>query len=141
MSMKLLVHNELVAICQLSPEASLSDWASMHGFISLTRTKDEVTVVCPQNQMPTETKVEGGWRMIQINEVVDLLSTGVLASIAAPLAKAEIGIYSLSTFNTDYTLVKQETLGRAVEVLTAAGFTVEFEQAESAQAHDIVSSS
>jgi hypothetical protein len=94
------------------------------GFFSITRTGEELSVVCREVLVPEGIRAERGWRAIRVAGVLDLSQVGVLASLAVPLAGAGISLFALSTFDTDYLLVKEQDLGRAVEVLVAAGHAV-----------------
>jgi len=112
------------AVCRLAPGEEVPAWASGGAFSSVTRTRDELSVVCPEGAVPDETRCEGGWRIFQIEGPLDFGLTGVLASVAEPLAKADVSIFALSTFDTDYVLVKEESVERAIAALAAAGHQV-----------------
>jgi len=86
-------------------------------FISYTRAKNELSIICPEENIPVEVKSEKGWRAIKIESTLDFSMTGVLASLASPLAEEKISIFVISTFNTDYILVKKENLKKAVRIL------------------------
>jgi hypothetical protein len=119
----ILLANRL-AICRLDGDAPLPDWAMRQGWFSITRTQEELSVVCPEVLVPESIRAERGYRALRIAVVLDLTQVGVLASLASPLAGAGISLFALSTFDTDYLLVKEQDLGRAVEVLVAAGHAV-----------------
>lgn len=108
-------------ICRLDPEANIPDWAKPGGFISVTRTSDELSIVCTGVNVPEGVKADRGWRCFKVEGPLDLSLTGVLASLANPLAEARINIFALSTFDTDYLLVKEEKVSHAAEVLIRAG--------------------
>ena len=107
------------AICRLPPDAAVPA-----RFFSMTRTPEELSIVCAEADAPEGAKREPGWRMLQVAGPLDFALTGVLAAIAAPLAQAGVSIFAISTFDTDYVLVKDENLARAEEALRAAGHTV-----------------
>jgi uncharacterized protein len=94
-------------------------------FFSITRTADELSVVCAERDAPKDAKVEGGWRAMKVEGTLDFSLTGVLASISAPLADAGVSIFVVSTYETDYVLVKEASLMKAVPALEAAGHSVE----------------
>jgi hypothetical protein len=94
------------------------------GFSSITRTGEELSVVCPEVLVSEGVRAERGWRALRVVGVFDLSQVGVLASLAAPLAGAGISLFALSTFDTDYLLVQEQHMGRAVEVLVDVGHTV-----------------
>jgi hypothetical protein len=94
------------------------------GFYSVTRTADELSIVCPENRIDgncAEMVVEGGWVALKLEGPFPFSMTGVLASFLQPLAEAQIPIFAISTFDTDHVLIKEENLQRAVAALRAAG--------------------
>jgi uncharacterized protein len=110
------------AVCRLSPADSIPSWASeLQGFSSITRTSEELSVVCREAQVPADLKSELGWVCFKLEGPFPFLQTGVLASILAPLAQASIPIFAISTFDTDYVLVKAEFEQRAISSLQQAG--------------------
>jgi hypothetical protein len=112
-------------ICRLSSEALIPDWARPDDFLSITRTADELSIVCSETTVPDGVKCDRGWRCLKVAGPLDLALTGVLASLANPLAEARINIFAISTFDTDYLLVKEENLQRATEVLNQSGHRIE----------------
>jgi len=112
------------AVCRLAADARVPAWATHGDFSSVTRTPDEVSVVCAEELAPEGAKCERGWRVLQVAGPLEFSLTGVLAAIAAPLADAGVSIFAISTFDTDYILVKDENLARAVDVLRAVGHRV-----------------
>ncbi len=123
--MNLSLSRERLAVCQLAADTTIPDWATgTAGFSSITRTSEELSIVCAENVVPAGLKQESGWRMFKVEGPLDFGLTGVLASVAAPLAQAGISIFSIATFNTDYVLVKDARVAEAVKVLEAAGHTV-----------------
>jgi len=118
------VHPELYAICRMPPDASIPVWAGGARFLSLTRTNLELSVVCEEATVPASAHAERGRRLLQIEGTLAFALIGVLASVAAPLAEAEISIFVVSTYDTDYLLVSQKDLRRATDVLEAAGHTL-----------------
>jgi hypothetical protein len=112
-----------LAVCRLSPTAAVPDWVS-GGFASITRTADELSIVCREETVPDGTATERGWRAFKVEGPIPFEWTGIAASLLAPLAEAEISVFVISTFDTDYLLVKAETLERAAETLRTAGHDV-----------------
>lgn len=112
------------AICRLGSEARLPRWATSGRFFSVTRTADELSVVCEEPAIPGEVTREGGWRCLQVLGPLDFGLTGILASLTAPLAEAGISIFAISTYETDYIMVKAVDLERAVEALSGAGHQI-----------------
>jgi len=116
-SLTLLVSELKLAICRLPPEASLPFWIKENDFFSVTRTQDELSIICKESQVPGTVQAERNWRMIKVSGPLDFGLTGVLASLSHPLADAGISIFALSTFETDYLLLKEEHLNRATGIL------------------------
>ena len=112
------------AVCRLSPEAELPRWVTAGALWSVTRTAEELSVVCEEALVPPGTRAETGWRALMIEGPFDFALTGILLAVARPLAEAGIGIFAVSTFDTDYVLVKAERLESAIEALRDAGHTV-----------------
>jgi hypothetical protein len=104
--------------------AAVADSAAQGGISSVTRTGEELSVVCAAQAIPAGVKAELGWRCLRVVGRLDFSLTGALASIACPLAEADVSIFTLSTYDTDYVLVPGQALDRAAECLRAAGHTV-----------------
>jgi hypothetical protein len=113
------------AVCRLPPEAPLPAWAGAGPLVSLTRTAEELSVVCAEDAVPTGVQRVGGWRALMVVGPLDFALTGILAALAGPLAVAGIPIFALSTYDTDYLLVPGARLTEALTVLRQAGMTVE----------------
>lgn len=124
MRLELVIEEERLGVCRLAPEAELPEWMPNGGFSSVTRTREELSVVCAEGAVPEELRCERGWRMLRVAGAQAFTLTGVLSSVLEPLAEAGISIFAISTFDTDYVLVKAETLDRAVEALREAGHSV-----------------
>ncbi|MBI3556784.1 MAG: ACT domain-containing protein [Deltaproteobacteria bacterium] len=121
MNLKLVVIPGLYAVCRLAPESAIPTWALQGGFFSVSGTADELSVVCVQDQVPAGVQCEQGWSLIKVQGPMDFGLTGILAALAGPLAQAAISIFAVSTFETDYLLVKAENLEKARTILVAAG--------------------
>lgn len=120
--MKLHVIPGEFAVCKL---ADLSGIRMEAEFWFLARTDEELSLVCRSESVPeNHTHLEDGWRMFRIEGVLDFSLTGILAGISHVLADATVGIFAVSTYNTDYVLVKKENLDRAVEALRGAGYEI-----------------
>lgn len=116
---------ETMAICQLESDAPVPEWALQSNFLSVTRTSGELSIVCPEANVPERTKCERGWRCLRVEGPLDFSLIGILASLAAPLADAGIAIFVLSTYATDYLLIAEKDMERAVMVLAESGHKVE----------------
>ncbi|HEX9074790.1 MAG TPA: ACT domain-containing protein, partial [Anaerolineae bacterium] len=94
------------AICRLERAASIPEWAHI-GFFSTVRTPDELSIVCKEEIVPEGVLCEKGWYCLKVRGPLDFVLTGILASLAVPLAEAGISIFAISTYDTDYFLVKE----------------------------------
>jgi ribosomal protein S18 acetylase RimI-like enzyme len=110
-----------MSVCRLSAASKVPDWASEGGFCSITRTSEELSVVCPEVAVPEGVRCEGGWRVLKLAGPFEFSEVGVLLSVAAPLAEAGVEIFVISTFDTDYVLLREEGLGSAVSALRTWG--------------------
>ena len=109
-------------IAQLERDAELPNAVlASPGFMSITRTDDELSIVCAEGAATGLARVDSGWRVIKVQGPFAFDQTGVLAAFLVPLAAAAIGIFAVSTFDTDYILVKSMNLENAVQVLKDAG--------------------
>ena len=110
------------AVCRLDPNGPIPYWALLgDDFISLTRTRSELSVACLQENVPTDIQAERGWCCAKVEGPFDFSLAGVHVSLAIPLAQAEISILAIATYETDHLLIKEEDLERAIQVLEAAG--------------------
>ena len=122
MSQSFAVLLQSFVIARLEPNADLpSAVLASSDFFSITRTGDELSIVCAEGVATGSTRVDGRWRAIKVQGPFAFDQTGILASFLDPLAAAGVGIFAMSTFDTDYILVKSENLGNAVEALKEAG--------------------
>ena len=120
--MDLTVLGEPLAICRLPATGRIPSWAleEHETFSSITRTGEELSIVCAEEAVPPDdVQYEGGWRALKVPGPIPFGVTGVLASIAGPLAAAGISIFAVSTYDTDYVLVKAEDVERALTTLKA----------------------
>ena len=116
---------DTLAVCRLAPDADVPPWAWTGEPASVTRTRDELSIVCRADAVPEGVRAEPGWRSLKVQGPLDFALTGILAALTAPLAAAGIALFAVSTFDTDYLLVKAENLDRAVHALRGAGHHVE----------------
>src|SRR5437588_13041848 len=94
------VRPELLTICRMSADDAIPDWARESAFWNITRTGNELSIVCEEACVPTAVQCDRGWRAIAIQGPLDLAQTGVLLCFAEPLASAQIPIFAISTFDT-----------------------------------------
>jgi hypothetical protein len=112
------------AVCRLPATAPIPAWAGSAVFSSVTRTADELSIMCPAALVPADIKHESGWRLLKLQGPFAFTETGILAAVLVPLAAAKIGIMATATFDTDYVLVKSARLDEARHALEAAGHVV-----------------
>jgi hypothetical protein len=112
------------AICRLDPATPAPGWATSAPWASITRTSADLSIVCGEERVPKDVPAVRGWRALEVTGPLDFALTGVLASLLAPLAEAGVSVFAVSTYPTDYVLVREEALERAIGTLEAAGHTV-----------------
>jgi hypothetical protein len=120
MNRTLRLHPTVLAICRFEPGSPLPSWVFHEGATlwCVTRTPDELSVVCADDDLPPSvTKVERGWRAFQLQGPIPFEETGVLASLVGPLAAAGVPVFAISTWDTDWLLVRETNLAKARAVL------------------------
>ncbi len=123
--MDLIVEDGLLAVCRLPPRAPMPEWANRaQRFLTLSRTAEELSITADAEVVPPETHCARGYRAVRVAGVLGFDLVGVLAAIAGPLAQAGISIFTISTYDTDYVLVKAADLAAAVAALEQAGHRV-----------------
>jgi hypothetical protein len=115
---------ETFAVCRLEKGSPVPQWVPTEPFFSVTGTADELSIVCPAEVVPAEIQADRGWRCFKLQGPFPFSLTGILNSITVPLAEGGIGIFAISTYDTDYVLVKEENLQQALSILTDAGHTI-----------------
>lgn len=121
----LILAPERFAVCKLPPTAPIPPLPLNASLVSVTLTKDELSLVVPEYAAPEDARIAEGWRALRVAGALDFSLTGILASLATPLAKAGVSIFAVSTFDTDYLLIPEGGLEQALMVLRAAGHTIE----------------
>ncbi|NLL38887.1 MAG: ACT domain-containing protein [Clostridiales bacterium] len=109
-------------VCRLEKDSPIPQWALKGDFFSITKTSDELSVVCSEGNIPGDIRCEKDWKILKILGPLDFALTGILASVSAILARAEISIFALSTYDTDYILVKDKDVVRAMAELNSEGY-------------------
>lgn len=113
------------AVCRLPVDAPMPAFTQQAiDFISITRTRQELSLVCREELAPANCSQETGWRVLEVQGPLDFGIVGILASLTQPLAQAGISLFVVSTFDTDYLLVKETKLEEALRTLEAAGHSV-----------------
>jgi len=123
MPLNLTLLPDSYAVARLAPDAPPPDWAR-GAFTSITRTADELSVVAPASEVPGGVRAEHAFRVLRFEGPFAFTEIGILSSVAAPLAEAGVSIIAISTFDTDYVLVKETDLMRARAALEARGHTI-----------------
>ena len=113
-----------LSVCQLPADSALPAWAGSAAFVAIARTEEELSLVVPEAIAPADIKQEAGWRCLKVHGPLGFGLTGILASILDPLAHAGISVFAVSTFNTDYVLIKEINAEAAVAALRESGHTV-----------------
>ncbi len=122
MSMELKKLNDPLTVCKVK---SVSDIDLTKDFYFIGKTDEEISLVCPTVDTPAETTArDDGWKGFRIQGVLDFSLIGILSKLSAVLAENAIGIFAVSTYNTDYILVKAENFEKAEAVLSKAGYSV-----------------
>jgi len=114
-----------LAVCRLPAHAVIPEWADGPGLCSITRTPGELSVVCDEDRAPESARCERGWRGLEVRGPLDMSQIGVLSSIAEPLARDGVGLLAISTYDTDWILVRESELEAAKSSLASAGHRVE----------------
>src|SRR5687768_16177187 len=121
---------EPLAICRLAADAPVPAWALAPPFSSVTRTRDEMSIVCPAAAVPAAAarrdvdRVSAAWRALRVDGPLDLSLVGVLAALVAPLADAGVSVFPIATHDTDWILVPDARVDDACRALESAGHAV-----------------
>jgi len=118
-----LLSDEL-AVCRLPVDAAVPNWAWSGELTSITSSDDELSVVCAADPVPDDVQHTAGWRALKVRGPLDFSLVGILAGLSSTLADAGVSIFAISTYDTDYILVRDEQLDAAVEALQEAGYEV-----------------
>ena len=116
---------EHLAICRFDATAAVPVWAQQGTFVSITRTREELTVICPEDHLSQEVQASRGWRAFKLEGPFDLDLVGLLVAVAAPLAQAGVSILPIGTYDTDYLLVRQTQLDAAMRALRFIGIEIQ----------------
>jgi len=122
--MTLAVHSQLYSIHSFSPDASIAEEIFQQEMFFVGKTKDELSVVVPAELNLDSLEEESNWRCIEVIGPLGFSMTGILASVSGALADAEISIFAISTFDTDYILVKKDKLSKAIIALKKKNYQI-----------------
>ncbi len=121
----LSLSSEEFSIYSLAPSAELPRQVFAASFYSITRTADELSVVCPSQIVLSSRNVQTGWAILKVNGLLDFSLTGVLSGISTVLAREKISIFAISTYDTDYIMIRKVDSERAAEALAKSGYFVD----------------
>jgi hypothetical protein len=124
--MQLKILDQTFAILKLPPTDPIPSWAWQGEVFSVTRTDEELSIVCPSECLPDNERfeyLEKDWKCLKVEGILDFTQTGILSSLAKPLADNRISIFAVSTYNTDYLLIKSRFMDQARAVLEKEGHT------------------
>ncbi|BES63792.1 ACT domain-containing protein [Gottschalkiaceae bacterium SANA] len=124
MKMNLSVLKGNYGVCRLSPDESIPSWATAGEFYTLSKTLEELSITCELSFIPDGIQVELGWRVMKVEGPLDFALIGILAALSGTLADRGVSIFAISTFDTDYLLVKEKDYNNAVEALRDAGHII-----------------
>ena len=122
LTMKLL--KEKYGVCRLDKAELIPQWVTVSDFFSVTKTSDELSIVCNENNIPSGIKCEKNWRVLKIEGPLDFSLIGIIASISSILEQKSISIFAVSTYDTDYILVKDKNIDNAIAALINENYEV-----------------
>jgi uncharacterized protein len=111
----------LFAVCRFPGDAPIPEWAWRGAFSSVTRTEDELSIVCVAESVPEEHRPKTPWVCLKLEGPFSFSEVGILASVIGPLAEKKVPVFAISTFDTDYVLVGKDHAGTAAQALRDAG--------------------
>jgi hypothetical protein len=112
------------AISKLDPKTEVPLWAGEGHFVSVTRTSAELSIVCQEDKVPAGVSSVPGWRVLKCEGPLDWALTGIVSSLAEPLANAGVAIFPIATHDTEYLLIREPQLEYAIQALTAYGHAI-----------------
>ncbi len=115
---------DTLAIVRLPPTDEIPAWATRGSFVSITRTADELSIVCREAAIPAGSHADRGWQCLKLDGPIPLNTVGVAAEFTSILARAGISVFPIATYDTDYVLVRGDTVERTIEALRTAGHSV-----------------
>lgn len=118
----LILLPQQMAVCQLPLTSAIPEWVVKSSFWSITRTSTELSLVVPQERVPANLSFEPGWRVLRFAGPLAFNQIGILARAVVPLAEAQVSIFVLSTYDTDFLMVKENQLSTALDALKSAGY-------------------
>ncbi|MBX3174490.1 MAG: ACT domain-containing protein [Gemmatimonadaceae bacterium] len=114
-----------LTICRLPPDHDVPPWAASGAFFSVTRSPDELSVVCSTESVPVGVRSDAGWVALRVRGTLPLDEVGMMAALAVPLARARIPLFPIATYDTDYLLIRRTAMASARDALRLSGFSTE----------------
>jgi len=128
MELNLLILKDKYAVCRFNNDVDIPEWIRDSDFYSVTRTQEELSIVCKQSDSITgESAIDTDWRIIKIQGPLDFSLIGIIAEVSGILKSNGISIFTISTYDTDYILVKSQDLGKTVDSLKLNRYIITFE--------------
>jgi hypothetical protein len=121
---KLRVLDGAYGVARLQASDAIPAWADGGGFVSISRTDDELSIVCREDRIPRDVRSDAGWSCLKLQGPFAFDETGIVLSVIEPLSTNEIGIFVVSTFDGDHLLVKSNDLEKALDLLANAGHSL-----------------
>ena len=109
---------EKLGICHFDKNSSIPDWVKEISFCSITRTEDELSIVCSQDKIPAGVLFEKDWRAFKVQGPLGFSLTGIVSSLSKPLADAKISIFYIDTYETSYVLVEEKNTDKAKKIFS-----------------------
>ena len=122
--MKIQINRDDYAICRLDSNQDIPSWFKLDNFSTVTKTDEELSITCKSEIVPDGINCEKGWNVLKILGLLDFSLIGILSKISTILANNDIGIFVISTFDTDYILIKEENTDKAKQVLNEESYEI-----------------
>jgi hypothetical protein len=123
MQLRISILPDRLAVSRLDANDALPAWVR-GTFTSITRTHDELSIICDDDAVPHDVRSERGWRALRVEGPIPFEMVGIAAALVAPLAEARISVFLMATYDTDYLLLKEDVFERGVEILRSAGHEI-----------------
>lgn len=121
----LFLLSQKYAVCRLEPNGYIPSWALLgDDFVSLTRTREELSIACLQENVPSDALASRNWRCLRAQGPFDFSQVGINLSLAVPLAEAGISVLTIATYETDHVLIQEKDLEHGMLVLERAGHRI-----------------
>ena len=112
------------SVCRLNKYDEIPKWIFNEEFFSITKAEDELSIVCLQDKIKDDVLCERNWKVLKIEGPLDFSLIGILSKISTLMANNNISIFAISTYDTDYILIKEESIDKAIELLINNNYNV-----------------